>query len=96
MKYLCLMMIMCPCQVQGPTLLSMQSSESPRHGADTARHETCLPIHESTSVLVHDLHARNRIYAMISLMDLDKPKVVPDYGASNETVFLDVVEKHVK
>lgn len=47
-------------------------------------------------LLVRCLHPRDRIYAMISLMDPDKPKIIPDYGASDEAVFLEVVDKLVE
>ena len=39
---------------------------------------------------------RDRIYAMISLMDPAKPRIVPDYDKSAEQVFVDLVDNHVE
>lgn len=39
---------------------------------------------------------RDRIHAMIALMVPDRPKSIPDYGATDEAVFLDVVDKRVE
>lgn len=46
--------------------------------------------------LVECAHPRDRIYAMISLMDPAKTRIVPDYAKSVEDVFLDLVDKHVE
>ena len=39
---------------------------------------------------------RDRIYAMISLMDPAEPRIVPDYDKSAEQVFVDLVDNHVE
>jgi hypothetical protein len=46
--------------------------------------------------LVNCAHPRDRIYAMISLMDSARTRIVPDYAKITEDVFLDLVDKHLE
>lgn len=49
-----------------------------------------------SKLLVRCIHPRDRIYAIKSQMDSNKPKIVPDSGASDKALFLDLVDKHVE